>query len=132
MVKKVFMLLALLSIFNTAIADDQMIAEYQVTNLNVNEQVQSILSGINQYTPNKVIITYAGALIYLANTINVSISENSKVPVVLEPLNPLYNYTNGSVLVTLMGEVKQQPDSSNQDNGSFFDYTTPESGFFNY
>lgn len=113
-------------------ADDEMIAQYEVTNFNISEQVQIILTGINQYAPNKVIITYAGALVFLANNINVSISENSKVPVVLEPLNPLYNYTNGSVMVTLMGEVKPQPDDSNQDNGDFFDYKTPESGFFSY
>lgn len=132
MFKKMIGLIALLSFINIAKADDEILAQYQVTNFNVNEQVQSILSGINQYAPSRVIITYAGALVFLANNINVSISENSKVQVVLEPLNPLYNYTNGSVLVTLMGAATQQPDDTEQGNGSFFDYTTPESGFFKY
>lgn len=131
MFKKIITLIALLSIINIAKADDEILVEYQVTNFNVNEQIQSILTGINQYSPDKVIITYAGALVYLANNVNVSITENSKVPVVLQAINPMYNYTNGSVSVALMGTTKSHSDDE-QSHGNFFEYTTPESGFFSY
>ena len=131
MFKKMIILFGLVFFLQSAIADDEILAEYQVTNFNVNEQIQSILTGINQYSPDKVIITYAGALVYLANNVNVSITENSKVPVVLQAINPMYNYTNGSVSVALIGTTKAQSDDE-QSHGNFFEYTTPESGFFSY
>lgn len=132
MIRRILILI-ILSI--RANANEVLIAQYQVTNLNANEQIASIINGIDNYSANKVIITYSGALFYLANDVKVAISENNTViPIELEGVNPQYYNNNGSITVSLINtsDCQQQSKQDNKSHGDFFDYTTPENGFFKY
>lgn len=114
-------------------ADNQVLEQYTVNNLNVNAQTASIVQGIQEFSATQVQIQYAGAYIFLANEVMVGITSQSSVPVQLIPLNAYYTYNNGQITVNLIGDPTKQSgdDTSNQQSsGSFFDYTTPESGFF--
>jgi negative regulator of sigma E activity len=116
-----------------AFADNQVLEQYTVNNLNVNAQTASIVQGIQEFGATQVQIQYAGAYIFLANEVMVGITSQSSVPVQLVPLNAYYTYNNGQITVSLIGDPTKQSgnDTSNQQSsGSFFDYTTPESGFF--
>lgn len=116
-----------------AFADNQVLEQYTVNNLNVNAQTASIVQGIQEFGATQVQIQYAGAYIFLANEVMVGITSQSSVPVQLIPLNAYYTYNNGQITVNLIGDPTKQSgdDTSNQQSsGSFFDYTTPESGFF--
>ena len=114
-------------------ADNQVLEKYTINNLNVNAQTASIVQGIQEFGATQVQIQYAGAYIFLANEVMVGITSQSSVPVQLVPLNAYYTYNNGQITVSLIGDPTKQSgnDTSNQQSsGSFFDYTTPESGFF--
>lgn len=128
---KVLMVISMLA--TVAFADNQVLEQYTVNNLNVNAQTASIVQGIQEFSATQVQIQYAGAYIFLANEVMVGITSQSSVPVQLIPLNAYYTYNNGQITVNLIGDPTKQSgdDTSNQQSsGSFFDYTTPESGFF--
>ncbi len=128
---KVLMVISMLA--TVAFADNQVLEQYTVNNLNVNAQTASIVQGIQEFGATQVQIQYAGAYIFLANEVMVGITSQSSVPVQLVPLNAYYTYNNGQITVSLIGDPTKQSgnDTSNQQSsGSFFDYTTPESGFF--
>lgn len=116
-----------------AFADNQVLEQYTVNNLNVNAQTASIVQGIQEFGATQVQIQYAGSYIFLANEVMVGITSRSSVPVQLIPLNAYYTYNNGQITVNLIGDPTKQSGndtSDQQSRGSFFDYTTPESGFF--
>ena len=116
-----------------AFADNQVLEQYTVNNLNVNAQTASIVQGIQEFGATQVQIQYAGAYIFLANEVMFGITSQSSVPVQLVPLNAYYTYNNGQITVSLIGDPTKQSGndtSDQQSSGSFFDYTTPESGFF--
>ncbi len=131
---KIKFLMITLAVINGVFAENQIIEQYAVNNLNVNEQTSSIVQGIQEFGASQIQIQYAGAYIFLANEVMVGITSQSSVPIQLVPINAYYNYNNGQITVSLIGDpAKQAADSSStqQSSGSFFDYTTPESGFFN-
>ncbi len=128
---KILVIMSMLA--TVAFADNQVLEQYTVNNLNVNAQTASIVQGIQEFGATQVQIQYAGAYIFLANEVMVGITSQSSVPVQLIPLNAYYTYNNGQITVNLIGDPTKQSgdDTSNQQSsGSFFDYTTPESGFF--
>lgn len=128
---KILVIMSMLA--TVAFADNQVLEQYTVNNLNVNAQTASIVQGIQEFGATQVQIQYAGAYIFLANEVMVGITSQSSVPVQLVPLNAYYTYNNGQITVSLIGDPTKQSgnDTSNQQSsGSFFDYTTPESGFF--
>lgn len=128
---KILVIMSMLA--TVTFADNQVLEQYTVNNLNVNAQTASIVQGIQEFSATQVQIQYAGAYIFLANEVMVGITSQSSVPVQLIPLNAYYTYNNGQITVNLIGDPTKQSgdDTSNQQSsGSFFDYTTPESGFF--
>ena len=128
---KICMLMSLL--MTATFADNHVLEQYVVDNLNVNAQTASIVQGIQEFGAVQVQIQYAGAYIFLANEVMVGITSQSSVPVQLVPLNAYYTYNNGQITVSLIGDPTKRPgndDSDQKSSGSFFDYTTPESGFF--
>lgn len=128
---KVLVVISMLA--TVTFADSQVLEQYSVNNLNVNEQTASIVQGIQEFGATQVQIQYAGAYIFLANEVMVGITSQSSVPVQLIALNSYYTYNNGQITVNLIGDPTKQSSndtSDQQSSGSFFDYTTPESGFF--
>lgn len=110
-------------------ADEQQLAAYQVSNLDVNSQTANIVDTINQITPNKVIIYYSGAMYFLANEVSISIQQQTQIPVALDALNGYY-LNNGSITVSLIGDATLNQSDVPEESGSFFNYTTPNHGFF--
>lgn len=118
------------SIIITSFADNQVLEQYVVSNLNVNAQTSAIVQGVNEFGATQVQIQYAGAYVFLANEVMVGITSQTNVPVQLIPVNAYYSYNNGQITVNLIGDPAKQDNDDQQSSGSFFGYTTPESGFF--
>ncbi|MBX9865497.1 MAG: hypothetical protein K2Y14_01175 [Burkholderiales bacterium] len=114
-----------------AFADNQVLEQYVVSNLNVNAQTSAIVQGISEFKATQVQIQYAGAYVFLANEVMVGITSQINVPVQLIPVNAYYNYNNGQITVNLIGDPAKQDNDDQQSDGSFFGYTTPNKGFFN-
>lgn len=130
---KIKILIFLSMLIITSYADDQVLAQYEVNNFNINSQIALITQEIQEIGPTKVQIQYPGAYSFLANEIMVGINSQSSISIQLIPINAYYNYNNGVITVSLIGDSTQQSNDNVSDqtsSGSFFDYTTPESGFF--
>ena len=132
--KHLIVIVVLLSLSGLCLADDQVISQYLVNNLNVNAQTSAIVQGIQQNTPSKIIINYAGAMYFLANEVRAGIAEQSSVAIEMNALNPYYTYSTGQITVTLIDDTPQSqakiPEAS--ESGGFFDYTNQKNNFFSY
>lgn len=118
-----------LTVTKLANAEEQQLAAYQVSNLNINSQAANIVDMINQIKPNKVIIYYSGAMYFLANEVSVSIQQQTPISIELDALNGYY-FNNGTVTVVLVGDVTVNQSDNAEESGNFFNYTTPNHGFF--
>lgn len=116
---------------------DQILAQYSVTGVNLNQQLPAIQQGINQAHPDSIVITYPGAMTFLANEISSSLMSQTKTTVTMNVINAYWSSTtipSGQVIVNLIGDsdaTAPQPTPS-PDLGSFFDYKNSTQGaFFN-
>lgn len=127
------LIVTMISLAGFCLADDQIISQYLVNNLNVNVQSSAILQGVQQNSPSKIVINYAGAMYFLANEVRADIAEQSSVAIEMNALNPYYTYSTGQIIVTLIGDTPQSQPATPEASvsGSFFDYSNHEHSFFN-
>lgn len=126
-------MIIILSISRLCQADEQIVTQYLVNNLNVNAQTSEIVQAIQQSSASKIIINYAGAMYFLANEVRVGIAEQSSVEIKMNALNPYYTYSTGLITVTLIRNENQSQSTTSEasESGGFFNYTNHEHSFFN-
>ena len=85
------LIVTMISLAGFCLADDQVISQYLVNNLNVNVQSSAILQGVQQNSPSKIVINYAGAMYFLANEVRADIAEQSSVAIEMNALSSKSN-----------------------------------------
>lgn len=115
---------------------DQILAQYSVTGVNLNQQLPSIQQGINQTHPDSIVITYPGAMTFLANEISSALASQTQTSITINVINsywPSPAAPSGQVIVNLLGDNETAPQTTpSPDPKSFFDYKNSTQGaFFN-
>lgn len=105
---------------------EPIVSQYKLSvySVYVTQQITNDLKN-NQVT--RVELTYSGAMIFLANDIKQQLIKIATVPIDMTNLGLYNNQTLGYIIVTLYG-IRKIP----QLQGSFYDYTSPNMGFYQY
>jgi hypothetical protein len=106
---------------------EAVIAQYSMSYYNPYVSGQ-IVNSIKNNDVTHVDLTYTGGMIFLANEIKQAIGQSSDTNV--ELINIGQSASMNAVIVSIFGTVNNINTSAPKSNRSFYDYTTPNVGFY--
>lgn len=116
-----------------AYADEQLVAQYTINNLNASNQAQLIVENIKNLNITRVSISYYGNSFYMANEVRNAINQSyNQIPVEMNSLNSYMTYSTAQAIVNLFSDHQSANQQSNQSTDNFFNYDSEPKGFFNY